>query len=142
MARRVKHAKFRETAANAPIVGTEEERFLEKVQEAWMMPRTADPCWVWTGATDSTGYGRLAMTGRPGDRNYSHIIRAHVLAYRIFRLGGEPIPAGLMVCHRCDVRLCANPDHLYLGDAYANASDRRARGSYREQCRRIGRLWR
>ena len=28
-----------------------------------------------------------------------------------------------MVLHKCDVRNCVNPDHLFLGDQFANMQD-------------------
>lgn len=45
---------------------------------------------------------------------------AHRLSHEIF-VG--PIPAGKMVCHRCDNRKCINPEHFYLGTAKINIMD-------------------
>jgi hypothetical protein len=33
------------------------------------------------------------------------------------------IPKGKFVLHRCDVRSCANPDHLFIGTPYDNTRD-------------------
>jgi hypothetical protein len=41
-----------------------------------------------------------------------------------------PIPDGLQVLHKCDVRLCANPDHLFLGTNQDNVNDKVAKGRH------------
>lgn len=89
-----------------------EERFFSRVAHE---PNTG--CWLWFGATTSTGYGTLSV------RN------VRVLAHRFsYELHHAEIPAGMLVCHTCDVRCCVNPEHLFLGDATANAVDASRKG--------------
>ena len=84
----------------------------------WRLERRSVPepntgCWLWMGAINDTGYGKLPV----GDRVVISTHRASWLAHR-----GE-IPKGLLVLHKCDTRPCINPDHLFLGDHAANARD-------------------
>jgi hypothetical protein len=75
------------------------DRFWEKVE-------VAGPCWHWTGATSSNGYGTFAMDARRGRERH---MTAHRAAWEL--LVG-PIPAGYVVDHLCKVPHCVNPDHL------------------------------
>jgi hypothetical protein len=59
------------------------------------------PCWVWQGAPDGYGYGRIVRKGRYWG--------AHRVSY-LQRVG--PIPKGYELHHRCEVKLCVNPAHL------------------------------
>lgn len=96
-------------------------RFWSKVEK-----RGLDECWRWKGGLrNGGGYGAF-MTDRPR--------LAHRVAWEIAH--GE-IPRGkgyhgTCVCHRCDNRLCCNPNHLFLGTHADNMRDMKAKG------RRIG----
>ncbi len=61
-------------------------------------------CWLWTGALNGSGYGRLSVGGRQGS-----VARAHRFAYELL-IG--PIPDDLDLDHLCRVRHCVNPSHL------------------------------
>lgn len=49
----------------------------------------------------------------------------HRLAYEAY-VG--PIPTGLHVLHKCDVRSCCNPHHLFVGTAKDNMQDCKKKG--------------
>ena len=74
-------------------------------------------CWLWTGVANNSGYGRIVV---------NDVLKlAHRVSYEIY-VG--PIPDGMCLCHRCDVRLCVNPDHLFLGTRVDNTADMVAKG--------------
>ena len=75
-------------------------------------------CWPWTGYVQQwTGYGVIGLKGKE--------FRVHRVAY--FLEHGR-IDDTLMVLHKCDVRACANPAHLYQGTAKQNSADMAQRG--------------
>lgn len=81
------------------------DRFIVKVNKT-------DSCWLWTGGKGDVGYGSFYSGTKA--------VHAHRWSYEYF-LG--PIPNGLLVCHKCDVRECVNPDHFFLGTHNDNTQD-------------------
>ena len=88
-----------------------EERFWPKVNQ-----RGPDDCWLWGAALDNYGYGVFWVAGR------NH--HAQRIAWELTH---GPIPSGAHVLHRCDVRDCCNPAHLFLGSNLDNIADRTAK---------------
>lgn len=89
-------------------------------QEFWSNVTTIPEsgCWIHLSSLGGYLYGHAMVMGV--DQYAAHRI-AFVLAH-------GPIPAGLCVLHRCDVKGCINPDHLEAGTHQKNIRDFFARG--------------
>lgn len=74
-------------------------------------------CMLWTGAVDTQGYPQ------------AHIKRTTKLVHRwIWQWLHGPIARHVYVLHRCDVRRCVNPDHLFTGSHQDNMTDMKVKG--------------
>ncbi len=85
-------------------------------------PVNENGCMLWTGANNVNGYGRIGY----GD---GRTVAAHRVAYE---LANGPIPDDLQVLHKCDVRSCVNPAHLFLGTQADNMQDMSRKGRGRK----------
>jgi hypothetical protein len=72
------------------------------------------PCWLWTGATASKGYGHI-------HHNYKDYL-IHRLSW--IRANAMEIPEDRFCLHLCNIPGCFNPQHLYLGTQADNVLDR------------------
>lgn len=86
-----------------PLLKRFEEKFIKK---------SIDECWPWIYGKHR-GYGRFSFDGRPA-------ALAHRVSYILY--SGE-IPKGMLIIHKCDNKICVNPNHLEIGTQKQNVHD-------------------
>lgn len=94
------------------------ERFMEKVRE------DSSGCHLWQAQVKRDGYGRFQFRGVS--------VAAHRVAHELFK---GPIPEWQCVLHRCGVRTCVNPGHLFLGTIEDNVTDMDRKGRRRTRAK-------
>ena len=76
-------------------------------------------CWIWIASTDGEGrYGSFTKDGK--------VQRAHRVSWEF--CFGTIKDKALRVLHKCDVGLCVNPAHLFLGTQRDNVLDMISKG--------------
>lgn len=93
-------------------------------------------CWIWKGATQNKGYGKLSFRGKK-------TAVASRVSYELFK---GPLEGKLLVCHTCDNPSCVNPEHLFLGSNMENMLDMVEKGRQYskltpEQVLKIRKMW-
>ena len=74
-------------------------------------------CLIWPLSVQTQGYGHARVNGK-----------LRTLHRLIWEWHNGPIPEGMLVLHKCDIRRCFAINHLFLGTHIENAIDRDSKG--------------
>ena len=99
------------------VLSTKRNRYYERTppeERFWNHVVKTDSCWMWTGGRTKSGYGKFNPTHHAGWE------KAHRFSW-MMNFGS--IPSGRVVCHRCNMKLCVRPDHLYVATSRENTLD-------------------
>lgn len=113
--------KYGTPLEHVPLIQFRRGPDIGEIIEKCSMPITETGCWIWFASHTIQGYGLFSY-----NKDGKHRARvAHRVSWEYFR---GPIPKGMLVCHKCDVRSCVNPDHLFLGTDRDNTLDKFKKG--------------
>ena len=73
----------------------------------WNRVNKTNTCWLWTGPKRNGKYGAVGS------------MDAHRISWML--TFGDP--GSLFILHKCDVKTCVRPDHLFLGTQADNVAD-------------------
>lgn len=94
----------------------------EKIRIFWSKVKKTKTCWLWIGRLQEKGYGKSAR------------INGEVRTHRVsWTLANGPIPKDLKILHKCDVRNCVRPTHLFIGTTADNQRDAQRKGRMRSE---------
>ncbi len=112
-------AHYMDPADGVPMTGLQKYRWKQRLRGKII--RAENGCWLWTSSRHGNGYG-LIRTCKKGKRK-NHL--AHRIVYLAY---GGVIPKGFVLRHKCDNKLCVNPEHLVPGTNQENVQDSVERG--------------
>ena len=102
---------------NLPL--TRREDIIGKLMSRVVIDETSG-CWLWQGPDSGNGrgggYGRMSLDGQT--------VATHIVSYTHFY---GYVPGKKQVDHKCNNRLCCNPNHLELVTHLQNQKRRAAR---------------
>lgn len=118
----VKHYRAYRKYGDPTFVRQKQYHGLTVEQRFWRYVGKQRDCWEWAGYKDPNGYGRLNVDGIPQ------------LASRVsYLIAFGDVPAGKVVCHKCDNPGCVKPDHLFIGTQSDNVVDMHRKGRARKR---------
>lgn len=83
------------------------DKIMSRVVIRWDKLFEGTPCWEWQGPTSGNGrgggYGRMSLAGQT--------VAVHIVMFVNFF---GYVPGKKQVDHKCENRLCCNPNHLEM----------------------------
>lgn len=97
------------------------ERFFDKINIFGVWNEQLNSyCWNWVGGMQTDGYGSMGM--KDGETGKWSNWPAHRVSWYI-HFGELPKYPEYEICHKCDNRLCVNPEHLFVAPHADNIRD-------------------
>lgn len=100
---------------------TRNTKFWQRIRQCDHQRPCVTCCWLWQGARNAGGYGRVGW--QIGDQQETY---AHRIAW--FLLHGRLPAPGLHIAHTCDTPACCNPSHLQEMTVQENHQDSAQKG--------------